>query len=56
MHYLVARMATLLFYFTGEILMKKFSNINQQINILKSRGMKFTNVSFAKDILMLKIY
>ena len=31
--------------------MKKFSNINQQINILKSRGMKFNNVSFAKDIL-----
>lgn len=31
--------------------MKEFSNINQQINILKNRGMKFNNVSFAKDIL-----
>ena len=43
-------MATHLFYQKG-ILMNEFSNINQQINILKSRGMKFNNVSHAKNVL-----
>ncbi len=31
--------------------MKQFCTINQQINVLKSRGMKFKSVKFAKDVL-----
>ena len=31
--------------------MNEFSNINQQIDILKSSGIKFNNISHAKNVL-----